>query len=145
MPLAAYPRVSLTARGGQPHPLLFGLAPDGVYRAQIHYWIWRWALTPPFHPCLASRSLRRSVFCGTFRRLTAPGCYPASCPTVPGLSSPHHKMECDHPAFSDALKYNRTKGDCQPYQHPNSPSHQYHLHPIFRDGAWQIGLLLRDT
>jgi|GEM_PF-4275922 len=36
----------------------------------------RWALTPPFHPCLISRcaSHRRFAFCCTFRRLTAPGC-----------------------------------------------------------------------
>jgi len=30
---------------------------------------------------------RRYVFCGTFRRVSPPGCYPASCPVEPGLSS----------------------------------------------------------
>jgi hypothetical protein len=28
------------------------------------------------------------VFCGTFRRVTPPGCYPAPCPVESGLSSP---------------------------------------------------------
>src|SRR5690348_6428945 len=32
----------------------------------------RWALTPPFHPCLPSKLGRRSVLCGTF-----PGVAPA--------------------------------------------------------------------
>jgi len=33
--------------------------------------------------------LRRAVcFCGTFRRVAPSGCYPASCPAEPGLSSP---------------------------------------------------------
>src|SRR5690606_16707368 len=48
----------------------------------------RWALTPPFHPCLCPRwGHRRSVLCGTVRRVTAPGCYPAPCPAELGLSS----------------------------------------------------------
>ncbi len=34
----------------------------------------RWALTPPFHPCLCPRGgHRRSVLCGTFRRVATPG------------------------------------------------------------------------
>src|SRR5882762_7434069 len=28
----------------------------------------RWALTPPFHPCLRAEARRRFVFCGTFRQ-----------------------------------------------------------------------------
>ena len=50
----------------------------------------RCALTAPFHPCLcptAKRGHRRSTLCCTFRRLTAPGCYPAPCPAELGLSS----------------------------------------------------------
>ena len=48
----------------------------------------RCALTAPFHPCLCpSRGHRRSALCGTFRRLAAPGRYPASCPAELGLSS----------------------------------------------------------
>ena len=39
-----YPRV-----GGQPRPLLFGLAPDGVFLAWKSLST-RWALTPPFYP-----------------------------------------------------------------------------------------------
>ena len=44
----------------------------------------RWALTPPFHPCLAGLPLesgpaRRSVFCGTFPGVAPAGRYPAPC------------------------------------------------------------------
>ena len=39
-----YPRV-----GEQPRPLLFGLAPDGVFLAWKSLST-RWALAPPFHP-----------------------------------------------------------------------------------------------
>ena len=37
--------------------------------------------------CGATSSHRRSVLCGTFHRLAAPGSYPAPCPAVLGLSS----------------------------------------------------------
>ncbi len=59
----------------------------------------RWALTPPFHPCLIPRSITLAraigglIFCGTvcrtsaFARLRAPRCYLAACPVEPGLSS----------------------------------------------------------
>ena len=47
----------------------------------------RWALTPPFHPYPGTQAPRRSVFCGTFRGIAPPGRCPASCPSVPGLSS----------------------------------------------------------
>ena len=53
----------------------------------------RWcALTAPFHPYLfppPQRALghRRSVFCGTFLRVTPTGCKPASCPMEPRPSS----------------------------------------------------------
>jgi len=50
----------------------------------------RCALTAPFHPCHASSSrktVRRSVLCGTFLRVTPTGRWPAPCPVVPGLSS----------------------------------------------------------
>ena len=45
----------------------------------------RWALTSPFHPYL--HCCKRYFFCCTFRRITAPGRYPASYSAVPGLSS----------------------------------------------------------
>ena len=61
----------------------------------------RWALTPPFHPCpLRAMPVRwRSTLCCTFRRVTPPGCYPASCPEVLGLSSSLKPRleERDHP------------------------------------------------
>ncbi len=50
----------------------------------------RCALTAPFHPYLCpprGAGHRRSALCGTFRRLSPPGDYPASCPLELGLSS----------------------------------------------------------
>jgi len=45
----------------------------------------RWALTPPFHPCLAFSGLRRSCFCGPYRV----GIYPTPGITrCPALRSP---------------------------------------------------------
>jgi len=46
----------------------------------------RCALTTPFHPYPAEAG--RYIFCGTFRRLSPPRRYLASCPAEPGLSSP---------------------------------------------------------
>jgi hypothetical protein len=66
-PLAAYPR--RVHRGGPPLAAYLALLqlgftlPPALPRA-------RWALTPPFHPCLIPRCLgghRRCLFCGTFR------------------------------------------------------------------------------
>ena len=50
-----------------------------------HRGIW-WALAPPFHPYPA----RGGAVCFLWRcpRVAPPGCYPASCPVEPGLSSP---------------------------------------------------------
>ena len=39
----------------------------------------RCALTAPFHPYLFGKPNKRFVFCGTFRGLAPPGCYPAPC------------------------------------------------------------------
>ena len=48
----------------------------------------RWALTPPFHPCLIPlRGHRRSVLCCTVRRVAPPRDYLAHCPAESGLSS----------------------------------------------------------
>ena len=44
------------------------------------------ALLP--HHCTLTPQRRAVCFCGTFRRLAAPGSYPAPCPKEPGLSSP---------------------------------------------------------
>src|SRR5664279_5607075 len=61
----------------------------------------RWALTPPFHPCLIRlRGHRRFVLCCTFRRVAPPWCYQAQHPMEPGLSSAL--------ANSDALIHNST-------------------------------------
>ena len=67
----------------------------------------RCALTAPFHPYrhLLAKALRRFAFCCTFRGLTPPRRYLASCPAEPGLSSiaPHRLLraganDSDHPA-----------------------------------------------
>ena len=63
----------------------------------------RWALTPPFHPCpvlqrRTSDKTERFDFCGAFRRVSPPGCYPAPLPcgvrTFLSGTSPS-----GHPAF----------------------------------------------
>ena len=53
---------------GRATHFLLGLAPNGVCRASPCYQGERWALTPPFHPY---PKIGRSVFCGTFHRLSA--------------------------------------------------------------------------
>ena len=42
----------------------------------------------PSGGCIVVAARRLYHFCGTFRRVTPPGRYPASCPMEPGLSSP---------------------------------------------------------
>src|SRR5690606_32077464 len=73
---------------GHTNAPLFGLAPGGVYRAAAccHP---RGALLPHLFTLtgVLIRTLRRSVFCGTFRRLAPPRRYLAPCPAEPGLSS----------------------------------------------------------
>ena len=60
----------------EPIVSLLDLAPDGVYRALMHCWTKRCALTAPFHPYL--NDSRRYIFCGTFPKITLAGRYPAS-------------------------------------------------------------------
>jgi len=80
-PRAAYPQLE---RPGTEPRCLFGLAPTGGYRATTvagravgSY--------PTFSPLPLDRG--RSVFCGPFRRLTAPRRYLAVSPVELGLSS----------------------------------------------------------
>gem|GEM_PF-1397736 len=75
---------------------LLGLAPGGVYLAvritadAVSSYL---AISPlP----LAGRYL----FCCTFHRLAAPGCYPAPCPAVFGLSSPPASRQASAAACS---------------------------------------------
>lgn len=87
---------------GRP-PSLFGLAPNGVCRAcrvaaasgglLPH----RFTLTPPPNPQGGQKKVWRPscrfgcgavCFLWRFPRVAPPGCYPASCPVEPGLSSP---------------------------------------------------------
>ena len=65
------------------NPSLFGLAPDGVYRASLLPDCWR-ALTSPFHPYHLRGGF---LFYGTFPKVTLARRYLASCPMELGLSS----------------------------------------------------------
>ena len=73
-----------------------------------------WSLTPPFHPCLCPHPCgalrrawdaghRRSTLCGTVRRVTPPGRYPATCSKELGLSSGPTCGARDHLTNSDVL------------------------------------------
>ena len=80
-------RLACSPRMRRAHPHLFGLAPGGVCRAPdvaigaVSPYL---TFSPLLHPGYGTG---RSVFCGTFRRLTPPPCYGASCPMEFGLSS----------------------------------------------------------
>ena len=89
------------AEQAAPRPL-FGLAPGGVCHAA----------PVASGPVRSYRTLsplpvprgghRRSALCGTFRRLTPPGRYPAPCPAELGLSSggrTHRRSSLVRPAF----------------------------------------------
>ena len=70
----------------------------------------RWALTPPFHPCLQCR--RRFVFCGAFPRVAPAGRYPA--PSSSGVRTflaerclrghPTVRAHCNLAAASEKIK-----------------------------------------
>ena len=68
---------------------LLGVAPGGVCHATPvtggPVRSYRTFSPLPVHP--PERGHRRYVLCGTFRRLSPPGCYPAPCPAELGLSS----------------------------------------------------------
>src|SRR5207247_4703758 len=80
---------------------LLGLAPTGGYRAAP---VARRAVGsyPTFSPLPLDKG--RSVFCGPFRRLTAPRGYLAVCPMELGLSSARHS--------------DRRTATITPYRHP---------------------------
>ncbi len=72
-----------------------------------------WALTPPFHPYRCKH--RRSVFCGTFPRVTPGRCYRSPCPVEPGLSStatPKSNRR-DRPANSSRTQASATGDPCR--------------------------------
>jgi hypothetical protein len=67
---------------------LLGLAPGGVFRAtSVTGGPVRSYRTLSPLPVLPRGSHRRFAFCGTIRRLSPPGRYPAPCPSELGLSS----------------------------------------------------------
>ena len=98
-PLAVYPEARRAALGR----FLSDLAPGGVCRAArvtsgaggllLH----RFTLT-------AGRSRWRSVFCGTFPRVTPGRCCRPPCPSESGLSSAVPKHRRDRPADSSTVK-----------------------------------------
>ena len=59
-------------------PLLFGLAPDGVYHAR-HITASAVRSYHTLSPLPVINECRRFTFCGTFPRVTPAGHYPASC------------------------------------------------------------------
>src|SRR6476469_9449871 len=82
------PTRKLSAETGGSTASLFGFAPQGVCHAVAAH-AGRGALLP-HRFTLTSASCdagRRFVFCCTFRRVAAPGRYPACCPSEFGLSS----------------------------------------------------------
>jgi hypothetical protein len=95
-------------RGGSPSipdipgclPLLFGLAPGGVFPATTVAGgaVRSYRTVSPLPPARSSRDGRRCTFCGTFPRVAPAGCYPA--PYLRGartfLSPP--RAESGHPA-----------------------------------------------
>ena len=94
---------------------LFGLAPDGVCQAIISYLICGVLLPHLF----TLTSKRRYIFCCTFRKLTSPRSYLASCPMEPGLSSQKNErlsswllsivsIKVIEKKFSSCLLYNLT-------------------------------------
>ena len=101
---------------GRPEParrqdaLLFGLAPDGVYRAKP---VTRPAgeLLPHRFTLTSRRTGGRSLFCGTFPNLAAGGRYPPSHPTEPGLSS---RRKLEHFGTESATLYRHEKA-CFPW------------------------------
>lgn len=70
---------------GPPQPLPLILLPMGFARPVCYHTAG--ALLPHLFTVTAAKRPRLCVFCGTFRRVAPPGCYPASCPMEPGLSS----------------------------------------------------------
>ncbi len=72
---------------------LLGLAPGGVYLAS-GVTVGPGELLPhPFTLTRLSRSLvGRSSLCGTIPGVAPAGCYPAPCPSEPGLSSPRQSF-----------------------------------------------------
>ena len=85
------PTRKLSMETGGSAASLFGLAPQGVCRA-VAARAGRGALLPHRFTLasvvpLCGAADRRSVFCCTFRRVAAPGRYPACCPSEFGLSS----------------------------------------------------------
>ncbi len=96
-------------RPGQPFPLL-GLAPGGGWRAFPCCQGKRWALTPPFHPCLAPCGAFGGLFSVPLSvALRRPGVtrHPALwCPDFPPLSG--------RPPSSPArVKYKKEKEECK--------------------------------
>jgi len=83
IPQATYPNLGA---GHTYKRFLFGLAPRGVYHAVF---VAKNAVRSyrTFSPLPNCKTIRRYIFCGTFRRLAPPRRYLALYPVEPGLSS----------------------------------------------------------
>jgi hypothetical protein len=97
---------------------LLGLAPDGVCRASVvtngavsSYLAFSPLPNQPTQPLTG-----RCIFCGTFLPVTGTGCYPASCPLEPGLSSllwntqKSDHLPCSNISLNERLKDRRALG-----------------------------------
>ena len=100
-------RADLPARGSYLALLPVGLAVPPLLPEA------RWALTPPFHPYPGGPG--RFLFCGAFRRVSPPGCYPA--PLSRGVRTFLRVLRPrGHPALraSDRLGGNATPVNAKP-------------------------------
>lgn len=113
---------------------LFGLSPDGGYRARRSYLPLRWALTPPFHPCphwigLNLSSRWRSLFCGPFQGLLPPGV--TRHPPLWSPDFPHREVKTHQPLCATAFQTPFTPkiiySQHFPISRAYSTSHTYYL------------------
>ena len=82
-----------------------------------------------FSPLPVPEGHRRSVFCGTFRRLAPPRRYLASCPAEPGLSSTpqgrsDRPADSRNPCTRDATHLQDPNGRQLPFSRPRPPGNR---------------------
>ena len=92
--------------------LLFGLASNGVYMCHCCY-----QQCGSLLHCLSTLTITFAMavyFCCTGLGVASTGCYPASCPVKPGLSSPAAFRFCsrDHLSYSKHSNFTIFSGIC---------------------------------